>query len=310
MLDNDENNLTNPHDKIFKTAMTDIRVAQDFLFHYLPVAIKKLINLNSLQIQKGSFVDEKFKTSETDILYQVELINNPKKKAYIYLLIEHQSKPDKWLPYRLVKYSCSFADQYLQQNKKASALPLIFPLVFYNGRKKYSYSLGIYDLFAEHKELARQIFSSPFTLIDLNEIEDEEIRQHKWSGLMEMAMKHIARRDLKEALHIIGEMFIGPLATKNGTEKYIISVIRYIIFKAGVGAQGEEAEECFQILRGYTRVNKQLEDKTMTMAEYFRQQGMQQMVKSLYQKLHDVDQVAYLADLKVEEVKKILEQKV
>jgi len=57
----------------------------------------------------------------------------------------------------------------------------------------------------------------------------------------------------------------------------------------------------------------------MTIAEFLRKQGMQQgmqlgaqqnmayMIKTLYQKLHSVEQVADLVNLSAEEVKKILE---
>lgn len=49
--------LTNPHDKFFKTVFSQKEVAVDFLRHYLPADVIALLEPESLEYVKESFVD-------------------------------------------------------------------------------------------------------------------------------------------------------------------------------------------------------------------------------------------------------------
>jgi len=317
------------HDKAFKTAMTDVRVAKDLLTHYLPENFKQCIDLNSLKIQKGSFVDEKLKASESDILYQVDLLESLE-KAYIYLLIEHQSKPDQWMPFRLLKYSCQFADQHIKQYPKTKELPLVYPLVFYNGAEKYPYSMDIFDLFGKQNNLAKEIFLSPFHLIDLNLISDEEIRRHKWSGLMEIVMKHIHKRDFEAIFEHASEIFISTLVHEKMTENYIISMVTYAIRRGDI----QDIDTLLQKIHPYISTNPKVEREIMTGAEQLiqrgRQQGIQQgmqqgiqqgmqqgmqqgkqeeraaIVRHLYSQVKNIKKVAQLSGLSKAEVESLI----
>src|SRR5262249_22992060 len=111
--------LPYPHDAAFKSAMSDARVARDFFQHYLPAVIQQTVNLNSLRLQAGSYIDETLRASETDILYAVDFKEKKSSDVYLYLLAEHQSTPDPWIAFRLLKYCCKIADQHLKQHKKA-----------------------------------------------------------------------------------------------------------------------------------------------------------------------------------------------
>ena len=46
------------HDELFKKVMSEPVAAREFLEHYLPVSFKNKINLNSVKIEKESFVTE------------------------------------------------------------------------------------------------------------------------------------------------------------------------------------------------------------------------------------------------------------
>ena len=43
--------------------------------------------------------------SESDLLYAIERTAGDA-PVWLYLLLEHQSKPDRWMPFRLLKYCC------------------------------------------------------------------------------------------------------------------------------------------------------------------------------------------------------------
>ncbi len=53
--------------------------------------------------------------------------------VFLYLLFEHQSKPDRWMRFRLLKYMCRIWEESFKQNPEQTELPLILPVVFYQG---------------------------------------------------------------------------------------------------------------------------------------------------------------------------------
>jgi predicted transposase/invertase (TIGR01784 family) len=87
-----EQPIQNPHDQFFRAAMSDKRVSSEFLKQYLPKEIVTLVDFNDLVLQPRSQVNTVRKESTVDLLFQTKMSG---KKAYLYLLLEHQSSPDR-----------------------------------------------------------------------------------------------------------------------------------------------------------------------------------------------------------------------
>lgn len=83
-------------------------------------------------------------------------------------------------------------------------LPLIFPVLLYNGKHPYNYSRDIFTLFGDLEPMARKAFLKPFTLIDVGKIPKEDIRKHQLSGLMELSLCHANLRELAEEMEQFG----------------------------------------------------------------------------------------------------------
>lgn len=58
-----------PSDKFFKQSMADIRVARDFFETHLSAEILERVDLSTLQLQKNTFIDDTYKSSEADLVY-------------------------------------------------------------------------------------------------------------------------------------------------------------------------------------------------------------------------------------------------
>ncbi len=105
--------LHQPHDFLFRKSMSDLRVAKDFFLEHLPPTLQKQIDWSQLTLQNVSFLDEHFKRSAADMLYQVTLKKG--NRLYLYLLCEHTSEPDPLLAFRLVKYMVRIIQQHTEQ---------------------------------------------------------------------------------------------------------------------------------------------------------------------------------------------------
>jgi hypothetical protein len=81
-------------------------------------------------------VDENLRQSQSDLLYRVPLIEQADSAGgeietviLLYLLFEHQSTPDPWMPLRKLCYMCRIWQRYVDEHPTADGLPPIVPLV-------------------------------------------------------------------------------------------------------------------------------------------------------------------------------------
>ncbi|WP_425360049.1 Rpn family recombination-promoting nuclease/putative transposase [Candidatus Tisiphia endosymbiont of Ceraclea dissimilis] len=180
------------HDEIFRKSMENPIVAKEFLATHLPKDVLALIDSTSLKLEKDSFIEPDLSETISDVLFSVKFNDQD---GYIFLLLEHQSTVDKMMAFRLFKYMINICDRYLTTNPKAKRLPLIYPLIIYNGKKKYNAPLNIWNLFS-HPDLARGFWTNDCQLINVHDIPDEELKKKVWSGILLFFLKHIHERQL------------------------------------------------------------------------------------------------------------------
>jgi len=177
-------------DALFKRIMQEEVAAKEFLEYYLPKEFKELIDLSKIRIEKESFVEEGLKRRLSDIIYSVKTKEN--EEAFVYVLIESQSTADYWISFRLWKYMLLLLERHMKDKNR---LPLIAPLLVYNGTKKYDSPRNLWDLFIA-PEQARKLMTEDYRLVDLQSMPDDEIKKKQHLGMLEYFLKHIHQRDM------------------------------------------------------------------------------------------------------------------
>ncbi len=248
------------HDALFKTFLTDIAIARDFFEIHLPSSLRQRCNFNTLALCSGSFVEANLRNHCSDMLYSVR---TRKGAGYIYCLVEHQSSPHKLMAFRLLRYSLAAMQQHLDQGHKN--LPVVVPLLFYQGGGKggYPYSNDWVSCFSD-AELARDIYTRPFPVIDLSVIPDEEIVNHRRAALLELVQKHVRLRDMALLVKDIGRL-INQWQPSRELRK---SLITYI---AQVG-KTDDIERFVQALSQHAPLYLE-EEEMMTIAQHFELRG-------------------------------------
>ncbi|HGJ5877761.1 MAG TPA: Rpn family recombination-promoting nuclease/putative transposase [Arsenophonus nasoniae] len=257
-----------PHDAIFKQFLSEKETAKDFFDIWLPDEIKALCDLDSLKVESGSFIDAEMKNYQSDILYSIK---TEKGSGYLYLLIEHQSTPDKLMAWRLMRYSMAAMQKHLEAGHKK--LPLVFPILFYTGEKSpYPYSTDWFDCFSG-RDIAERIYTKPFKLVDVTTLDDGEIMQHKRMALLELIQKHIRKRDISELLDSI----VNLLSYNYYTDNQVITMFNYLI-------QEGNTKKPMEFITEIAKQSEKHEEALMTIAQQIEeigikkglQQGMQQ----------------------------------
>ncbi|GAB6161192.1 Rpn family recombination-promoting nuclease/putative transposase [Desulfothermus naphthae] len=220
----DKKYIQNPHDTFVKEVFSHKEQAEDFLKNYLPQDICRLIDFDSLTMVKDSFVDEELKEHFSDLLYEVQLSSRP---GFIYLLFEHKSTPERFTGLQLLRYMVKIWDLYLKQSHE-SILPVIIPLVIYNGYRRWTIKTNFSYLFGEiEKELNKYIPEFNYLLYDLSTLSDEEIKGRVILKATLMALKYLTTPEPGKYLKGIFSLF-KELGESNTPLQYLETLLSYI----------------------------------------------------------------------------------
>ncbi|CAK7062352.1 Rpn family recombination-promoting nuclease/putative transposase [Providencia sp.] len=234
--------ISTAHDAAFKGFMTKIENARDFFDIHLPNHIKSLCDFNTLALTNSSFIDKQLRSRLSDVLYSVQTTHG---KGYLYLLVEHQSTPDKLMAWRLMHYAFLAMNQHLQQGNKTP--PLAVPVLFYHGgRSSYPYTQLWTDCFTL-PDIANGLYTQPFPLVDVTVIEDSQLVNHRKVAVMELAMKHKYLRDeFQQVLPLLAQ----ALNQHYNSDNDIVTILNYLFialdstnFEHIVQALGEQTEK-------------------------------------------------------------------
>lgn len=306
--------LTNtPHDKNFKLSLSNKEVAKDFLCTHLPKSILKTIKLSTLKICPDSYITPELEENYSDVIYSVK--TNKNHHCYIYNLIEHMSTASWDLPIRFVEYQLSIIANHRRQHPKDRKIPVVIPLLVYNGIKSpYPKTLDITKLF-NNPTLAKTTFAQPAHLIDLTIMSDQLIKKHNIISLLEFTQKHVRDQrffinSIKNLVSIINKLD-GYVHTNKALEiagwfkDYVYGNLHYLFYYANISNDQEFIKELEKV-----KFIKQ-EGVMGVLARKIEQQGIEknkrEVALSMVKKGLDINLISEVTKMTVEEVTKLKE---
>jgi predicted transposase YdaD len=257
--------IPQPHDSMVRVVLGDLAEARSFLQRYVPEELSQTLDWSTLRRLEGSFVDEELRRSETDVLYEVERVEGDA-SLWLYILLEHQSTPDRWMRFRLLKYCCRIWDMNLAARPTPSELRPIVPLVFYQGERSWSYSTELADLFAESVRDWPWVPRFSHELIDQSGMQPEEVQGDLNVRLMQLlllAAYHPRVAWMEQVAALLG--LLSSLSPSGGVN-YVRVFVRYLL-----STQEPETVEAFrEVLRQHA---PKLGEEVMTYAQELLEKG-------------------------------------
>ena len=255
----------------FRAAMEHQAVAIDFFNHHLPDNIKQALNIQSLKLIQQSYIDNDLQESISDLVFSCELAD---KRAYLTLLVEHQSTPDRMLAFRAHHYQFGLLHSYRRQYPDR-LLPAVYTLVFYHGATSpYPYSLDLLDCFDDPLGLMQEVLYHSLPLIDVNQLSDEQLKQQQWVGPMVLALKYIRAQDITPyALDILSSL-VWHLEQTN-TVELLQLLIKYLLNVGNI-----DDIDAF-IDKNTEQLSDPIRSEIMTAAEKLRDLGRQEGIEAV-----------------------------
>ena len=227
--ENRMSDVVNPHDKICRETLSDKENARSLLHHRLPVHVSQLIDLDSLEISKDSFIEKDLSDYYSDMLYKVMLKGGA--PGFVYVLFEHKSYYDRYLHLQLLGYMIKIWRLFIKQQKKKTvqALPIIIPLLICHGKRPWPENRSRLSslLSGPVEKLSGYIPDFAFELYDLNVLSDEDIKGTIMTRVVMLLLKHVFDLDLQKKLPDILSLMKTLMAKETGLQ-YLETVFRYL----------------------------------------------------------------------------------
>ena len=289
--------INDSHDKLFKTTFSFKKPAIDFLKARLDERILKELLLNTLKLEKTSFMDENLKEFHSDVVYRVDTKDGT---GYCCLLLEHQSTPDKKMVIRLIEYMARIWRHHAATHKD-NKLPIIWPIVLYTGKRKYHYARSLSAGFSRPDLMSSKVFDEVF-LLDIFRDSQETILKDGQAALVELLLRE---EDIEKALQ---SKYIQENLPKQ--KRLIKPVVIYSLSKF----QGDEKEIKKKLIKIVG------EQKVMSAAQQIKRKGWQEgrlegrleekrnIIRNLYAGGVSVQEIAKLLKIDLKEVKTLLKK--
>ena len=217
------------HDKIIKRVFTSKREATRFIRKVLKIDVKA----KDLELVQNSFVTVELKYREADIVYKIKGTN-------IVILIEHQTRIDKKMPYRILNYQME-----IMRANEGEEECLVIPIVLYTGKETWTAKRYIKEL--QTRRYAKKEINFDeielgtlgyYTLVDINEYTKEDLLKEK--GILSKIMLLEKERNTEELVKTIFEISEKMKEEKTKEKEVIYSAMEVLLGKK-IGK--EKAEE-------------------------------------------------------------------
>jgi predicted transposase/invertase (TIGR01784 family) len=270
--------IQNQHDKLFKGIFCQPAHAAELLRTSLPPALLEHVDMPSLELAPGSFVDHKMRERFTDLLYRVTLAG---RQAFVYLLLEHKSTADALTAFYIARYVIDILGDYLKNHPRARILPAVVPLVVHHGAGGWSAATslaGLYDLPSAHEApglreaLARHLLDLELVVDDVSQQGDDELRRRAMSAIPTLVLillrKVLTGEALPGELARLADLFARVARAESGVAAMAL-ILRYIMSVAEVSR-----EDLGEILR--RQLDPATHEAYMTTAEMIHKEGYDQ----------------------------------
>ena len=164
----------NKHDKTFKIVLENKEEVANLINRV--IEFEKRIKAEELEKYNKNFITQNFKIQEADIVYKI-------KNRNIYFLIEHQTKIDYSMAYRILNYQIEIMRSSVDQKRiknKVYKHALVISMVLYTGSSRWTAKNNIKEMQEKIKiKNAEPMIENYYYILDINDYTKKELLEEK-----------------------------------------------------------------------------------------------------------------------------------
>ena len=237
-----------------------------------------------------------FQNREADIVYKY-------KDKNIFFLIEHQTKIDYTMPYRILEYEMAIMKSAVDIRNikgKEYKLPLVVPIVLYTGKKKWDAKRYLEE--SQETLEGVKIKAGNYNLVDINDYTKEELLQGKTLTSKMMLLEK--SESTEETIEMLEKIIPGIKEDDEELLKRIIS----ILFGEKIGE--EKTKELIEKINGgdekMLAVVDMIRNENQMYINMGRKETRLEIAKNLLKLKMPISQISEVTKLSKDEIEKLI----
>ncbi len=261
---------TGKHNNYFGCMFTDIRMVIELIEFFFPKELKERIDYKTIEICTNEFTDSELSKKYADVCIKLKISGED---AYINIMFEHKSTNDEGGIDQLRGYNNSRWDKDKSDGKKKRT-PII-NVLFYHGDGEWKYGDNFNSLYGiKDPKLYRFFMSMPIIVIDLNKLENKDIK-----GSIDFATAILLFANIREKSITIGKALSKLWSKYSKSEisriRFMESHVTYIL-----NTRKDETEE--EVLENIKKPCT--EEKVMTLVDQIEERGKKEGMEEGWKK--------------------------
>lgn len=197
----DDRTLRNPHDRFFYFSFSEVDVARACLLKLMPAGDAKCIDLSTLRLAEGVFINSDLRRSHSDLIYTCRLRSDSSgekpshdaDEALIFFLFEHKSYADPHTIAQVLGYVTQVLQRRLRDGQKPCC---VIPIVVYHGEKPWDVATTMTEFIPVPEPLAKYIPQLSYILFDVYRANDDDFRDQSFLHAALLVLKYVRSNDL------------------------------------------------------------------------------------------------------------------
>ncbi len=269
MRETGKNEVAHPHDLLVRNVLADAKLVADLLQHYLEPELVSTLELDSLKRDAGDAVSSNLSKSDGDLRYSARFKGNGG-ELRVLLLLEHQSRPDRLMSFRMLDYVCAVYREQVPGLKKGKRFPYPLAVVLHHGESPWKKIPPMRELVDMTPGVEDDILRVPIRLIDVASMPLDELRGHPMVRSVLDSLQSASTGRLSERLMgILGRL--GNVREKSRRNVWSLALSNY--YTAVQGKTEKSVATLFQALKALHGA-REAEKMTATIADGWKEEGI------------------------------------
>jgi predicted transposase/invertase (TIGR01784 family) len=164
--------MTNIHDSGYKILFSNRTIFRQLIETFVEQPWVSQLDFERAETVEKSFVSDHYKETESDLIYRLPYGDE---EIYIYVLLEFQSRVEYWMVVRMLNYITNFYMDWVKAHPEAKKLPVVFPILLYNGDAQWTAATEMAAVMQPQPELGEYAIGFRYFKIAENEYSQEQL---------------------------------------------------------------------------------------------------------------------------------------
>jgi len=162
------------HDRGYQKLLSNLEIFRQLVVTFVRKPWVKDLDFSKCELLKESFVSKRYKRTFSDLIYKIKVRG---RNLYIVVLLEFKATSERFVALQMLGYIVDFYRHLRDSRARLKKLPPVFPILLYNGKKRWTAPQNLSTLIDGDDLLGKQALRFSYWPIIENAFSKKELLQ-------------------------------------------------------------------------------------------------------------------------------------